>query len=72
MHALGVVLVDVIVALFFVGLVGSSIVILISFVEDFRELFASDDSVPEPARPPQSTPRIPTSASFTAPKSSAK
>jgi len=69
MHALGVVLVRVIIALFFIGLVGSAVVVLISFVEDFRELFSSDDSVPEHPRPPQSTPKIP---SFTAPKSSSK
>lgn len=28
--------------LFFVGLVGSAVVVLISFVEDFKELFGED------------------------------
>ena len=28
--------------MFFVGLVGSAIVVLISFVEDFKELFGED------------------------------
>jgi hypothetical protein len=30
-------------AMFFVGLVGSSIVILISFIEDGKELFSKED-----------------------------
>jgi hypothetical protein len=30
-------------AMFFVGLVGSSIVVLISFVEDGKELFGKDE-----------------------------
>ena len=72
MHALGVVLIDLIIALFFFGLLGSAVVVLISFVEDFHELFASDDSTPGPASPAQSTPEISTSASFTAPKSSGR
>ena len=66
------VFVDVVVALFFIGLAGSAVVVLISFVEDFRELFASDESAPEPARPPQSSSTLASSASFTAPRSSAQ
>lgn len=46
MYAIGKVLIDVIVTLFFVGMAGSAVVILISFVEDFRELFG-DDETPE-------------------------
>jgi len=72
MHALGVVLIDVIIALFLFGLAGSAVVVLISFVEDFHELFAPDDSIPAPARPQQSTPKISASASFTAPKSGSR
>jgi hypothetical protein len=72
MHSFGVVFVDVIVGLFFVGLAGSSIVILISFVEDFRELFGPDDAEPEPSRAPHSAPTMATSASFAAPKSSGR
>ena len=73
MHAFGVVFVDVIIALFFVGLVGSAVVVLISFVEDFHELFAPDDAGPAPARPPQPTPEVSTSARYTVtPKYSAK
>jgi len=72
MHPLGVVFVDVIVALFFVGLVGSSVVIVISFVEDFHELFGQDDSQQEPALPPRSTLTVPANAHFAAPKSSAR
>jgi hypothetical protein len=30
-------------AMFFVGLVGSAVVVLISFVEDGKELFGKDD-----------------------------
>jgi hypothetical protein len=72
MHALGVVFVDVIVALFFIGLAGSAVVILISFVEDFHELFDSDESAPEAVRVPQSSSTLSSSASFTAPRSSAQ
>jgi len=52
MHAMGKALIDVIVVLFFVGMAGSAVVILISFVEDFRELFGDDESIPDPAPPP--------------------
>lgn len=48
MHAIGKVLIDVIVVLFFVGMAGSAIVVVISFFEDFKELFGDDDAVPEP------------------------
>jgi hypothetical protein len=72
MHSLGVVFVDVVVALFFIGLAGSAVVILISFVEDFRELFGPDDAEPEPARPPQSAPVMPATASLSSSRSSAK
>ena len=33
----------VLVPLFFLGLGGSAVVVLISFVEDFRELFGEED-----------------------------
>jgi hypothetical protein len=39
---LAILLVRLLEVLFFVGLAGSSIVILISFVEDFKELFGED------------------------------
>jgi len=55
MHAIGKALIDVIVVLFFVGMAGSAVVILISFVEDFRELFGDDESVPDPAPSPMKT-----------------
>ena len=32
--------------MFFVGLIGSSVVVLISFVEDGRELFGKDEPIP--------------------------
>jgi hypothetical protein len=53
MHIVGKVFVDLMVALFFIGLAGSAVVILISFVEDFRELFGSDEVSTEIARPPR-------------------
>jgi hypothetical protein len=52
MYAIGKLLIDVIVVLFFVGMAGSAVVVVISFVEDFRELFGDDDAVPEPVSPP--------------------
>jgi hypothetical protein len=72
MHALGVIFIDVLIAFFFIGMAGSAVVVVISFVEDFHELFDKDDSAPEPARPPQSTAQTPASASFNSPKASAK
>jgi len=39
MPATGQTLVWILTTLFFVGLAGSAVVVLISFVEDFRELF---------------------------------
>jgi hypothetical protein len=59
MHLLGRIFTDVMVTMFFIGLAGSAIVILISFIEDFRELFGSDEPAPEPAataNPPASIP----------------
>ncbi len=32
----------VVVALFFIGLAGSSVVVVISFIEDWKELFGKD------------------------------
>jgi len=56
MYAIGKVLIDVIVVLFFVGMAGSAIVVIISFFEDFKELFGDDDALPEPApHPPAKT-----------------
>jgi hypothetical protein len=55
MHAIGTVLIDVVVVLFLTGLAGSAVVILISFVEDFRELFGDDEAAPEPTAPPMKT-----------------
>jgi hypothetical protein len=56
MYAIGKVLIDVIVVLFFVGMAGSAVVVFISFIEDFRELFG-DDETPEmePKHLPPST-----------------
>lgn len=42
-HVLGALLIRVITALFFIGMAGSTIVIVISFIEDFRELFGPDE-----------------------------
>lgn len=58
MFAFGVFFLRVLTVLFFVGMAGSAIVVLISFFEDFKELFAPDEPV-EPAHgspPRQQTP----------------
>ena len=52
MYAIGKVLIDMIVVLFFVGMAGSAVVVVISFVDDFRELFGPDEGPPEPEAPP--------------------
>jgi hypothetical protein len=44
MFGFGVFMLRVLTVLFFVGLAGSAVVVLISFVEDFKELFAPDDA----------------------------
>ena len=43
MHGLGRALIYIVTTMFLSGLVGSAVVVLISFVEDFRELFPGDD-----------------------------
>ena len=53
MFAFGLFFLRLITVLFFVGLAGSAVVVLISFVEDFRELFAPD----EPAEPRKAPPK---------------
>jgi hypothetical protein len=40
--ALAIIFVRLLEVLFFVGMAGSAVVILISFVEDFKELFGED------------------------------
>jgi len=44
MNALSTSLIHLLTTVFFIGMAGSVIVIVVSFVEDFRELFASDES----------------------------
>ena len=46
----------VITVLFFIGLAGSGIVIAISFVEDFHELFGPDEPSPELTKSSQHAP----------------
>jgi hypothetical protein len=50
---IGTFLVHLVTALFLVGLVGSAIVVIISFVEDFRELFSGNDVAPVAPPPPK-------------------
>ena len=42
MTLVGTILIRILVGAFMLGLVGSAIVVLISFVEDFRELLSHD------------------------------
>jgi hypothetical protein len=44
--ALGNFIIRIMELLFFVGLVGSAVVVLISFIEDGKELFGKDDDIP--------------------------
>ena len=59
MHVLGTFLMHLLTVLFFVGMAGSVFVIMISFVEDFHELFGPDDEpITEPMKAaPQTPPR---------------
>jgi hypothetical protein len=51
MHAIAKMLIDLSVVSFFVGMAGSAVVVVIAFVDDFRELFGSDDDSSELERP---------------------
>lgn len=70
MHAIGTVFIDVLVTMFLVGLAGSAVVVVISFVEDFKELFGDDEAVQEPHVPPRSEPARSVNYSYTATKES--
>ena len=51
MYAIAKMLIDLIVVSFFVGMAGSAVVVVIAFVDDFRELFGSDDDPSELEKP---------------------
>ena len=68
MHFLAKVFVDSLITLFFVGLAGSSVVILIAFVEDFRELFGSDEVLPGVSQSQPGAGAIQGGASYTPPR----
>ena len=55
MPALGMFFIRVLTVLFLIGLAGSAVVIAISFVEDFRELFGPDEPKSEPSQSPNSS-----------------
>lgn len=52
MFAFSLLFLRVITVLFFVGMAGSAIVVLISFFEDFKELIAPDEVVEKNPKPP--------------------
>jgi len=70
MYAIGKFLIDLIVVLFFVWMAGSAVVIVISFVEDFRELVGSDDAEPEREGPPPTAQLKPASYNYSSKKES--
>ena len=47
MHAFAVFLIRAVTILFFIGMAGSAVVIVISFVEDWGELFGPDEPTTE-------------------------
>jgi hypothetical protein len=51
MHEFAAYAIRLLSAVFFLGLLGSAVVAVISFVEDFGELFSSDESVEPPHAP---------------------
>jgi hypothetical protein len=57
MHAFAVFLIRAVMILFFIGLAGSAVVIVISFFEDWGELFGPDEPTIEakPNRPHEDT-----------------
>jgi hypothetical protein len=58
MIRVGTFLVHLVTALFLIGLVGSAVVVIISFVEDFRELFSDDEVAPTAPHPPKEEQKI--------------
>lgn len=71
MYAIGKILIDIVVVMFLVGMAGSAVVVLISFVHDFRELFGDDETPTELDAPPPHTSRPvaePAAYSYSAPK----
>jgi hypothetical protein len=51
MHEFAIYAIRLLSAVFFLGLLGSAVVAVISFVEDFGELFSSDENVEPPHAP---------------------
>jgi hypothetical protein len=56
MHQFAIFAMDVLDAMFFVGLAGSTLVVLISFAEDGKELFGKDEPPESRADRPASIP----------------
>ena len=71
MYVLGMFLMRVITALFFIGLAGSAIVVAISFVEDFRELFGPDEPELKASKPLPPAPNETASRGYDSGKSQA-
>jgi hypothetical protein len=53
MIRVGTFLVHLVTAMFLIGLMGSAVVVIISFVEDFRELFSGNEDTPTAPPPPK-------------------
>lgn len=62
MQGLGTFFMHAVTVLFFIGLAGSAIVIAISFIEDFKELFGPDEPSSAPAKVPQHDKTLPDQA----------
>jgi hypothetical protein len=58
MFRVGIFLAHLLTAMFLIGLVGSAVVVIVSFVEDFRELFSDDEVAPIPPPPPKEEQKI--------------
>jgi len=52
LHTIGTYAVYAVSAAFFIGMAGSVVVVLISFFDDFTELFSDEEIEPLPTRPP--------------------
>jgi len=58
MQQFAIIVMKVLEVMFFVGLAGSSVVVLISFVEDGKELFGKDEPPESRSDRPASTPAV--------------
>jgi hypothetical protein len=73
MHLLGTICVYLVTTLFFIGLAGSAVVVVITFIQEIREFNAPEDAADELRKSPPPPAAEPAQvASYTAPRAAAR